>query len=79
MSVRKFDDLGFNARLDKFYGEKADYITMDSRLKAALKETMIEHEVMTEKDELNAVYLLPEGVLVRINELQLYFIPDDEE
>lgn len=40
---------------------------------------MIEHEVMTEKDELNAVYLLPEGVLVRINELQLYFIPDDEE
>ena len=52
---------------------------MDSRLKAELKKTMIEHEVMTEKDELNAVYLLPEGVLVRINELQLYFIPDDEE
>lgn len=77
--TKTFDDLRFNAKLDNFYGEKADYIKMDNLLKEELKQVMIDHEIMTEKDELNAVYLLPEGTLVRINEVQLYFIPDDEE
>lgn len=76
--MNKVDEVLFDMELEKYYGE-AERIYMNEDLRASLKEIMINYGVMGQEDELNSIYLLPEGILIRFNENRWVFAKDEEE